>query len=217
MFCKSCGNEVDNDTKFCPYCGNDVSQASPVNNTNTTSPSGTGENKIAITLPGMQKMFSGKINANTIWGCAAGLFMFVGAFLPWVTASMSYFGTSTSTSSAGTQTDSYGVWVLIIGLLCAVLSFVTARKIRALGFLILGAIAALDILIFVINFNSSVGGLGDLSSYLDGFSISKGIGMWISLIGAIGAIILGAVELRRISNVTVNTSSTPPDNAPKVN
>jgi len=215
MFCENCGKEVENGTKYCSYCGGEVSQASPVNTANSIDPSSTGANKVEITLPGVQQIFSGKITASTILGCIIGLFMFVGAFLPWVTAKMSLFGASSSYSAPGTRLQGYGIWVIITGILCAILSFVVPKKNRAFGFLLLGAISAIDILVFIINFNSEAGGLGLYSSLLGGFSISKGIGVWISLIGAIGAIILGIVELRRLSIVKKDVSSAPADTTPK--
>jgi zinc-ribbon domain len=215
MFCENCGKEVENGTKYCSYCGSEVSQASPVNTGNITAPSSTGANKVEITLSGVQQIFSGKIKANTILGCIIGLFMSVGAFLPWITAKMSILGANTSYSAPGTRLQSYGIWVIITGILCAILSFAIPKKIRAWGFLLLGAISAIDILVYIINFNSEVGGLGLYSSLVGGFSISKGIGVWISLIGAIGAIILGMVELRQPSNIKKDVSSIPANTTPK--
>jgi len=198
MFCKSCGKEVENDTKFCKYCGSEVSQSSPEKTANLSS-TDTGEKKIEINLSGVQQIFSGVINARTILGCIIALFLFFGVFFPWVTAHVSMFGTATSYSASGTKVGSYGTWVIITGILCAILSFLVSKKNRVIGFLILGFVSAIDILVFIINFHNEVGSLGVYASLIGGLKISKGIGMWISLVGAIGAIIFGILELRKAS------------------
>lgn len=197
MFCKSCGKEMESDAIFCKNCGQEVSkelQGKDTNNKNATK----GEtNKVEINITGIQQAFSGRITASTVWGCIIGLVLFVGAFLPWVTAKMSLFGASSSYSAPGTKLQSYGTWVIITGVLCAVMSFVIQKKYRAWGFIVLGLISAIDVIVFFVNFNSELGTVTGYSSLLGGFDVSKGIGMWICMVGAIGAITFGVLELRK--------------------
>lgn len=215
MFCKSCGKEVDNSTKYCKYCGAAVSQTAVANGINSGGPPVSEENKVAVTLPDVQQMFSSKINVGTIFGCISGLLLFFGAFFSWLTARISIFGMSTSYSAPGIKM-SYGIWVIITGVLSVILSFIISKKNRAFGFLILGIISVIDILVFIINFNNEVSAVTGYSSILGGINVSKGIGLWFSLLGAIVVIILGIVELRRSSTVAVPATDSPAETKPKL-
>ena len=201
MFCQACGKEVTSDTKYCTYCGNEINGGSPEKAATGTGPSDAGDKKIETSKPAVQRTFSSKINASTILGCIIGLFLFIGVFFPWVTVYLWERVKDMSRTKSGIEVGFYGILIIITGILCALLSFVAQKKNRALCFLILGVVSALDILVFVLNIVSATGFPSYIfdSAYV---TITKDVGMWISLVGAIGALIFGISELLRNRNVT---------------
>ena len=63
----------------------------------------------------------------------------------------------------------------------------------------------------MVNFDSEVSVLTGYSSFLGGLNVSKGAGMCVSLVGAIGAFIFGIYELRKNSGVTKKVLDTTTD------
>lgn len=105
---------------------------------------------------------------QALWAVAGlGLLAFISVFLPWVSDE----GDSASGMTDG-GTDTYGVWVLILGLLTVVLAgvaLVFTDKLPVLP-LVSGAIAALTGLVMVIVFAVDLNKINDAKSEIDGMS-----------------------------------------------
>ena len=88
MYCKNCGKQIEDGTKFCPECGADqggttVTQQPVINIFNETKPGGSDKNKwIAFLLCfflggiGAHRFYVGKIGTGILWLCTLGLLGF---------------------------------------------------------------------------------------------------------------------------------------------
>ncbi|GAA3959497.1 hypothetical protein [Gordonia caeni] len=105
---------------------------------------------------------------QALWVVAGlGLLAFISVFLPWISGG----GESASGMTDG-GTDTYGVWVLILGLLTVVLAGVAlffTEKLPVLP-LVSGAIAALTGLVMVIVFAVDLNKINDAKANLDGMT-----------------------------------------------
>lgn len=105
---------------------------------------------------------------QALWVVAGlGLLAFISVFLPWVSGG----GESASGMTDG-GTDTYGVWVLILGLLTVVLAGVAlflTEKLAVLP-LVSGAVAALTGLVMVIVFAVDLNKINDAKANLDGMT-----------------------------------------------
>ena len=167
------------------------------NTANMTSADNQENSSVEIKITGIKRIFSSEINSGTVQGCIIGLLLFFSAYLPWMNVHASIFGDTSSYSPSGRQFPIYGGMVMGLGIFCAICSFFADEKRRGGVFIFLGGVSAIVILAFLINFHSL---LLQFMVYADSYSnASQGIGMWVSLIGTIWAIIFGITKLRKIS------------------
>ena len=203
MFCIDCGKEVNSRAKYCEYCGARVAtQQAPAESPREASSEGatprvtqaTTRDETDFTLHNIQKAFSLSLGRSTMLALVPALLLFIGALMPWISVSYSILGATSSMSAPGTKFG-YGVFVLILGIFCALVSSIRIQTIRAMCFLGVGLAAAIDIIVFGVNKGSEVQGInGGLYSSM--FNVSVGSGVWVSLLGAILAFVLGIMQSR---------------------
>jgi hypothetical protein len=112
----------------------------------------------------------------------AAVLLFIMVFLPWLTASASYFGYSISASQNGIH--SWGILTFIMSIAAAGLSFITPQRSRAMFTLLAGVLALLGI---VIHMGVNLGG-----------GVGAGAGLIIALIVSLALIALAYMDYKNM-------------------
>ena len=145
-----------------------------------------------------------KITHADIMGCISALLCIIGAFLPWIHATVIFAGSFTKT---GVEGD--GIFTLVFGLICLGLFYIGIMRQKRLG-------ASIGIIVFSI-FNILIM-MVDTADILDRIEIIEssplygmgvvqiGIGVHITIIGSIGLLISG------LWNLCKNSKSRPRQN-----
>ena len=172
MFCPKCGNEIKDNDMFCEKCGYNLPVSISVDETETT----VSQNQ----APPVSQQTSSSAAAKSInvIGVCASIAYALGAFLPF--ASASAFGFSKSVSLMDNGTD----WIIVM--LFAIIGLGLSWLNKNIGVLLTGLLAS------GLAFLESTGFSSSSSSIL-----SKGIGFYLLVIGAVGMIIAGVIGISK--------------------
>lgn len=169
MFCSQCGKEIKPGASFCTNCGAKV-KAETIEG-----------RPVPISKPRAEEKVTIKVSPFPL---ICGVVMLISVFLPW--ASLDY-GFGMKKTEAGTASG-YGILCLIMGILCAGLSFLGEPKIRGIGHLASGILAIIGVAGYWSSVRSEVGMFRE--------ALSPEFGLFLCGIVAIVVVITGILELQ---------------------